>query len=131
MKNIIAYIIIFISSIVILLVVFLFYQQLKPLPVYSTSQLTPINVNGVNYKTTGAIPPQDIADQKYLDETIQLSFLGTVVQNGFQISVVGQGVVTIKLLPPYDKNKQAAMKWLTANGFPDITQDGINFQNEQ
>lgn len=127
MKKIIAYIITIISIVVIGITAFLFYLKLKPPKLYDTSGLTTIEVNGQNYKTTGAIPSVDVASQKSLDEVVQLSNAGEIGGTGYKISVGQQGQVMIDLQKPYDTNKTKAMTWLKENGYGDITPDQITF----
>lgn len=104
---------------------FLFYLKLRPLKIYDTSQLKSVTVNGQSFKTTGAIPSTDVVSEKILNEIVLLGSKGQISTDGFQISVEGQGIVTIKLSQPYDQNKQAAIDWLKLNGFGDIPQEKI------
>lgn len=104
------------------------YFQRNKYPTVDTSTLESINVDGVSYKTTGTIPNKDESSQIILKEIVLLGSMGVITTNEYQISVEDQGDVVIKLQEPYEKNKQKALDWLNSNGFSNIPQNDIFFQ---
>jgi hypothetical protein len=104
------------------------YYNLQKNPIYDTSDLSSVTVNGKNYKTTGAIPTEDASSQMILYEIVKLGSMGTITTDKFQITTESPGVVRIRLLAPYDQSKEAALTYLKSNGYGNIPQDQVIFE---
>jgi len=88
-----------------------------------------ISVNGVNYQSTGALPPSDTNGFKAIDEMIALSDKGKITTSKFRITPRGGSNFLIEILPPYDTNKTLFLNWLKTNGYSHINPDQLNYSN--
>lgn len=131
MKNLIYYAIIVISIITIVATGYLFYQKTKPQKTYDVSGLPTITVNGQEFKTDGAIPTADELRQKSFNETVRLASSLPISTSQFAIEVSQYGAITFKVSNPFEANKEAALKWLSDNGYADIDPGQITFQQAQ
>ena len=75
--------------------------------------------------STGAIPLEDVASRKSLDEAIKLSSNQPITTDTFNILPKKGARFTVEIKQPYTQAKSSFSQWLFENGYGNIQQDSF------